>query len=173
MAEQGAAQRAPASPEALQSPEHLLTPDLEQKERRLQVLQVVAVLCENLSGSLFTDLAQVSRGCQPLCSVFFYLPPFPTQATQTLASGSAVFQLYDTICVFVPLQVVEFVAATLERSRASAAYDSWSTVEAETLSMAMGLVATVLGAVGQVSWAGLSLKHQASSPQTTTRFSPD
>lgn len=48
-------------------------------------------------------------------------------------------------------QVVEFVAATLERACASLTRGFVGTVEAQTLSMAMGLVAATLGGAMQVS----------------------
>ncbi|KAJ7312187.1 hypothetical protein JRQ81_006549 [Phrynocephalus forsythii] len=111
MAQRGdPAEGASSAPKVPQGLEPFSSPCLEQKERHLRVLQLVAVLCENISGSLFTDVAQV----------------------------------------------VEFVAATLERARASVTYDSWSRVEAETLSMAMGLVATVLGGPVQLKPSDLA-----------------
>lgn len=48
-------------------------------------------------------------------------------------------------------QVVQFVATTLQRACASLAQDSVGAVEAQTLSMAMGLVAAMLGGAMQVS----------------------
>lgn len=54
--------------------------------------------------------------------------------------------------------MVEFVAATLQRACATLACGPEGTVEAQTMSMAMGLVAAVLGGAVQVSrgsvWTG-------------------
>ncbi|XP_061450194.1 transport and Golgi organization protein 6 homolog isoform X2 [Rhineura floridana] len=80
------------------------SPHIERQERRLQVLQLMAMLCQSVSDTLFTDITQV----------------------------------------------VEFVAATLQRACASLACSSGGTVEAQTLSMAMGLVAAVLGGAVQL-----------------------
>lgn len=52
--------------------------------------------------------------------------------------------------VFLP-QVVEFVAATLQRACAGLSRGSVGTVESQTLSMAMGLGAAMLGGALQVS----------------------
>lgn len=52
--------------------------------------------------------------------------------------------------VFLP-QVVEFVAATLQRACAGLSRGSVGTVESQTLSMAMGLGAAILGGALQVS----------------------
>ncbi|KAM6430576.1 transport and Golgi organization protein 6 homolog isoform 2-T2 [Liasis olivaceus] len=79
-------------------------PALPQQMRRLQVLQVVAVLTEGISDSLLTDVRQV----------------------------------------------VEFVAATLQRACASLTKGLVGAVEAQTLSMAMGLVAAMLGGAMQL-----------------------
>uniref|UniRef100_A0A2K6SKU3 Transport and golgi organization 6 homolog n=1 Tax=Saimiri boliviensis boliviensis TaxID=39432 RepID=A0A2K6SKU3_SAIBB len=46
-------------------------------------------------------------------------------------------------------QVVDFVAATLQRACASLAHQAESTVESQTLSMSMGLVAVILGGAVQ------------------------
>ncbi|KAE8608677.1 hypothetical protein XENTR_v10011566 [Xenopus tropicalis] len=71
----------------------------ESQEKQLQLLQVLSVLCEKISDSIFTDVQQV----------------------------------------------VEFVYVTLERSCASLAFSEGGTVASQTLSMAMGLVAAMLG----------------------------
>ena len=47
---------------------------------------------------------------------------------------------------------MDFVAATLQRACASLAHQAESTVESQTLSMSMGLVAVMLGGAIQVSW---------------------
>lgn len=47
--------------------------------------------------------------------------------------------------------MVDFVAATLQRACASLAHQTESTVESQTLSMSMGLVAVMLGGAVQVS----------------------
>nr|XP_051685649.1 transport and Golgi organization protein 6 homolog [Oryctolagus cuniculus] len=78
---------------------------VEGQERRLLVLQLVAVLCERMSEQIFTNITQV----------------------------------------------VDFVAATLQRACASLAHEAESTVESQTLSMSMGLVAVILGGAVQVS----------------------
>lgn len=46
---------------------------------------------------------------------------------------------------------MDFVAATLQRACASLAHEAQSTVESQTLSMSMGLVAVMLGGAVQVS----------------------
>ncbi|XP_033929054.1 transport and Golgi organization protein 6 homolog isoform X1 [Melopsittacus undulatus] len=82
--------------------------ELEQyhtgQRRKLLVLQLVATLCENISDTVFTDVAQVQ----------------------------------------------EFVAATLQRACASPAQGPGAAVEAQTLAMAMGLVAAMLGGAVQL-----------------------
>lgn len=50
---------------------------------------------------------------------------------------------------------MDFVAATLQRACASLAHEAESTVESQTLSMSMGLVAVMLGGAVQVS-----LRHE-------------
>ncbi|NXD73616.1 TNG6 protein, partial [Eolophus roseicapillus] len=82
--------------------------ELEQhhtgQRRKLLVLQLVATLCESVSDTVFTDVAQVQ----------------------------------------------EFVAATLQRACASPAQGPSVAVEAQTLTMAMGLVAAMLGGAVQL-----------------------
>uniref|UniRef100_A0A8D2JAF0 Transport and golgi organization 6 homolog n=1 Tax=Varanus komodoensis TaxID=61221 RepID=A0A8D2JAF0_VARKO len=86
----------------------------EEQERRLRVLQLLALLCEGVSDTLLTDIAQV----------------------------------------------VEFVAATLQRARTSFGSSSGGAVEAQTLSMAMGLVAALLGGAAQLKPADLAALQQ-------------
>ncbi|KAM9228346.1 transport and Golgi organization protein 6 homolog [Leptosomus discolor] len=74
------------------------------QRRKLLVLQLVATLCENVSGTVFADVAQV----------------------------------------------VEFVAATLQRACGSPARGPGAAAEAQTLAMAMGLVAAMLGGAVQL-----------------------
>ncbi|CAH2323960.1 transport and Golgi organization 6 homolog [Pelobates cultripes] len=83
----------------------------QSQERRLQLLQVLSVLCERTSDSIFTDVQQV----------------------------------------------VEFVAVTLERACTSLALSEGGTVVSQTLSMAMGLVAAMLG--GAVKLTSPDFKH--------------
>ncbi|XP_065518267.1 transport and Golgi organization protein 6 homolog isoform X2 [Lathamus discolor] len=82
--------------------------ELEQyhtgQRRKLLVLQLVATLCENISDTVFTNVAQVQ----------------------------------------------EFVAAMLQRACASPAQGPGAAVEAQTLAMAMGLVAAMLGGAVQL-----------------------
>ncbi|XP_062442544.1 transport and Golgi organization protein 6 homolog [Rhea pennata] len=103
---QVAAEAETASNAAPLSAESLL--ELEQhragQRRQLLILQLVALLCESVSDTVFTDVAQV----------------------------------------------VDFVAATLQRACVSLARGAGSAVEAQTLSMAMGLVAAVLGGAVQL-----------------------
>ncbi|XP_078524411.1 transport and Golgi organization protein 6 homolog isoform X2 [Lissotriton helveticus] len=77
---------------------------MSTQEKKLLVLQLVAVLCEKISDTIFTDVAQV----------------------------------------------VDFVSATLQRACSSLAQDPNGTVEAQTLSMSMGLVAAMLGGAVQL-----------------------
>ncbi|XP_069724318.1 transport and Golgi organization protein 6 homolog [Phaenicophaeus curvirostris] len=82
--------------------------ELEQyhtrQRKKLLVLQLVATLCENISDTIFTDVAQVE----------------------------------------------EFVAATLQRACVSPARGPGAAAEAQTLAMAMGLVAAMLGGAVQL-----------------------
>ncbi|XP_075621813.1 transport and Golgi organization protein 6 homolog isoform X2 [Balearica regulorum gibbericeps] len=82
--------------------------ELEQyhaaQRRKLLVLQLVATLCESVSDTVFTDVAQVE----------------------------------------------EFVAATLQRACISPARGPGAAAEAQTLAMAMGLVAAMLGGAVQL-----------------------
>nr|XP_025040007.1 transport and Golgi organization protein 6 homolog [Pelodiscus sinensis] len=86
----------------------------EGQEKQLLVLQLVATLCERVSDTVFTDVAQV----------------------------------------------VAFVAATLQRACASLAQGSEGTVEAQTLSMAMGLVAAMLGGAVQLKSGDFAVLKQ-------------
>ncbi|XP_064375932.1 transport and Golgi organization protein 6 homolog isoform X4 [Dromaius novaehollandiae] len=102
-----AAEDEAASRAARPSAESLLEPEQHHAgpRRQLLVLQLVAVLCESVSDTVFTDVAQV----------------------------------------------VDFVAATLQRACVGLARGAGGAVEAQTLSMAMGLVAAVLGGAVQLS----------------------
>ncbi|XP_067392829.1 transport and Golgi organization protein 6 homolog [Emydura macquarii macquarii] len=84
------------------------------QQKKLRVLQLVAMLCESVSDTVFTGIAQV----------------------------------------------VEFVAATLQRACASIAQDSEGTVEAQTLSMSMGLVAAMLGGAVQLKSSDFAVLKQ-------------
>uniref|UniRef100_I3N6Y5 Transport and golgi organization 6 homolog n=1 Tax=Ictidomys tridecemlineatus TaxID=43179 RepID=I3N6Y5_ICTTR len=77
---------------------------VESQERKLLVLQLLAVLCERISEQIFTNITQV----------------------------------------------VDFVAATLQRACVNLAHEAESTVESQTLSMSMGLVAVMLGGAVQL-----------------------
>uniref|UniRef100_A0A8C9QTQ1 Transport and golgi organization 6 homolog n=1 Tax=Spermophilus dauricus TaxID=99837 RepID=A0A8C9QTQ1_SPEDA len=77
---------------------------VESQERKLLVLQLLAVLCERMSEQIFTNITQV----------------------------------------------VDFVAATLQRACVSLVHEAESTVESQTLSMSMGLVAVMLGGAVQL-----------------------
>ncbi|XP_006730171.1 transport and Golgi organization protein 6 homolog [Leptonychotes weddellii] len=57
-------------------------------------------------------------------------------------------------------QVVDFVAATLQRACASLAHQAESTVESQTLSMSMGLVAVMLGGAVQLKSSGFAVLKQ-------------
>ncbi|KAM4612463.1 transport and Golgi organization protein 6 homolog [Discoglossus pictus] len=76
-------------------------------ERRLQLLQVLSVLCERISDSIFTNVQQV----------------------------------------------VEFVATTLQRACVSLPLSEGGSVASQTLSMALGLVAAMLGGAVKLSSA--------------------
>ncbi|NXT23245.1 TNG6 protein, partial [Syrrhaptes paradoxus] len=75
-----------------------------EQGRKLLVLQLVATLCESVSDTVFTDIAQVE----------------------------------------------EFVATTLQRACVSPARGPGAAAEAQTLAMAMGLVAAILGGAVQL-----------------------
>uniref|UniRef100_A0A8D0GLY6 Transport and golgi organization 6 homolog n=1 Tax=Sphenodon punctatus TaxID=8508 RepID=A0A8D0GLY6_SPHPU len=102
---------APLSSQSLLALEQYHSQRLVGQEQQLRVLQLVAMLCESLSDTVFTDVAQV----------------------------------------------VEFVSATLQRACASLAQDSQGTVEAQTLSMSMGLVAAMLGGAVQMESADFAV----------------
>ncbi|XP_008068236.2 transport and Golgi organization protein 6 homolog [Carlito syrichta] len=87
---------------------------VEGQERKLLVLQLVAVLCERMSEQIFTNITQV----------------------------------------------VDFVAATLQRACASLAHQTESTVESQTLSMSMGLVAVMLGGAVQLKSSDFAVLKQ-------------
>ncbi|XP_048211183.1 transport and Golgi organization protein 6 homolog [Perognathus longimembris pacificus] len=57
-------------------------------------------------------------------------------------------------------QVVDFVAATLQRSCVNLAHEAESTVESQTLSMAMGLVAVMLGGAVQLKSSDFAVLKQ-------------
>ncbi|XP_022367571.1 transport and Golgi organization protein 6 homolog [Enhydra lutris kenyoni] len=57
-------------------------------------------------------------------------------------------------------QVVDFVAATLQRACASLAHQTQSTVESQTLSMSMGLVAVMLGGAVQLKSSDFAVLKQ-------------
>ncbi|XP_032984767.1 transport and Golgi organization protein 6 homolog [Rhinolophus ferrumequinum] len=57
-------------------------------------------------------------------------------------------------------QVVDFVAATLQRACASLAHQAESTVESQTLSMSMGLVAVMLGGAVQLKSSDFAILKQ-------------
>ncbi|XP_036202052.1 transport and Golgi organization protein 6 homolog isoform X1 [Myotis myotis] len=57
-------------------------------------------------------------------------------------------------------QVVDFVAATLQRACASLAHQTESTVESQTLSMSMGLVAVMLGGAVQLNSSDFAVLKQ-------------
>ncbi|XP_006027919.1 transport and Golgi organization protein 6 homolog [Alligator sinensis] len=92
--------------------------DLEQhregQKKQLLILQLVAMLCESISDTVFTNV----------------------------------------------VQVVQFVATTLQRACASLAQDSVGAVEAQTLSMAMGLVAAMLGGAMQLRSSDFAVLQQ-------------
>ncbi|XP_075851859.1 transport and Golgi organization protein 6 homolog isoform X1 [Microcebus murinus] len=87
---------------------------VEGQERKLLVLQLMAVLCESVSEQIFTNITQV----------------------------------------------VDFVAATLQRACASLAHQTESTVESQTLSMSMGLVAVMLGGAVQLKSSDFAVLKQ-------------
>ncbi|XP_069829089.1 transport and Golgi organization protein 6 homolog [Dendropsophus ebraccatus] len=91
----------PRPEDSLLDIERKLTLRFQSQEKQLQLLQVLSVLCERISDSIFTDIKQV----------------------------------------------VDFVLITLERACTSLATSEGGTVASQTLSMAMGLIAAMLGAV--------------------------
>ncbi|KAM9182767.1 LOW QUALITY PROTEIN: transport and Golgi organization protein 6 homolog [Mergus octosetaceus] len=106
--------------------------ELEQhharQRRKLLVLQLVAMLCESVSDTVFTDIAQVE----------------------------------------------EFVAATLQRACVSLARGRGAAVEAQTLSMAMGLVAAALGGAVQLKSSDFAvLKRLLPLLEEVSRTHPD
>ncbi|XP_034378226.1 transport and Golgi organization protein 6 homolog [Arvicanthis niloticus] len=87
---------------------------IEDQERKLLVLQLLAVLCERMSEQIFTHITQV----------------------------------------------VDFVAATLQRACAGLAHEAESTVGSQTLSMSMGLVAVMLGGAVQLKSSDFAVLKQ-------------
>ncbi|XP_025776341.1 transport and Golgi organization protein 6 homolog [Puma concolor] len=90
---------------------------------------------------------------------------------QTLVEGQGqkllVLQLLAILCermseqIFTNItQVVDFVAATLQRACASLAHQAESTVESQTLSMSMGLVAVMLGGAVQLKSGDFAVLKQ-------------
>ncbi|XP_019310989.2 transport and Golgi organization protein 6 homolog isoform X2 [Panthera pardus] len=90
---------------------------------------------------------------------------------QTLVEGQGqkllVLQLLAVLCermseqIFTNItQVVDFVAATLQRACASLAHQAESTVESQTLSMSMGLVAVMLGGAVQLKSGDFAVLKQ-------------
>ncbi|KFO20022.1 transport and Golgi organization protein 6 homolog isoform X1 [Fukomys damarensis] len=78
-----------------------------------------------------------------------------------------VLQLLAVLCekmseqIFINIaQVVDFVAATLQRACASLAREAESTVESQTLSMSMGLVAVMLGGAIQLKSSDFAIMKQ-------------
>ncbi|XP_021025541.1 transport and Golgi organization protein 6 homolog [Mus caroli] len=94
--------------------EHHRTLLIEDQERKLQVLQLLAVLCEKMSEQIFTHITQV----------------------------------------------VDFVAATLQRACAGLAHEAESVVGSQTLSMSMGLVAVMLGGAVQLKSSDFAVLKQ-------------
>uniref|UniRef100_A0A8D0GMC0 Transport and golgi organization 6 homolog n=1 Tax=Sphenodon punctatus TaxID=8508 RepID=A0A8D0GMC0_SPHPU len=114
---------APLSSQSLLALEQYHSQRLVGQEQQLRVLQLVAMLCESLSDTVFTDVAQV----------------------------------------------VEFVSATLQRACASLAQDSQGTVEAQTLSMSMGLSSTAPDPIPKEKGehrAGNPAADQSAGPRT-------
>ncbi|XP_056217185.1 transport and Golgi organization protein 6 homolog isoform X2 [Falco biarmicus] len=106
--------------------------ELEQyhagQRRKLQVLQLVATLCESVSDTVFTDVAQVEA----------------------------------------------FVAATLQRACVSSARGPGTAAEAQTLAMAMGLVAAMLGGAVQLQSSDFAvLKRLVPLLEELSRTYPD
>lgn len=87
---------------------------IEDQERKLLVLQLLAILCERMSEQIFTHITQV----------------------------------------------VDFVAATLQRACAGLAHEAESTVGSQTLSMSMGLVAVMLGGAVQLKSSDFAVLKQ-------------
>ncbi|XP_075709442.1 transport and Golgi organization protein 6 homolog [Rhinoderma darwinii] len=102
----------PSPEDSLLDIERKLTLRYQSQEKQLQLLQVLSVLCEKISDSIFTDVKQV----------------------------------------------VEFVLMTFERACTSLATSEGGTVASQTLSMAMGLIAAMLGAVELTSTDFVHLK---------------
>ncbi|XP_053460700.1 transport and Golgi organization protein 6 homolog isoform X2 [Nycticebus coucang] len=104
----------PFSNQSLLELEQHQTSLVEDQERKLLVLQLMAVLCERMSEQIFTNITQVA----------------------------------------------DFVAATLQRACASLAHQAESTVESQTLSMSMGLVAVLLGGAVQLKSSDFAVLKQ-------------
>ncbi|XP_069612863.1 transport and Golgi organization protein 6 homolog isoform X3 [Ranitomeya imitator] len=103
----------PSPEDSLIDIERKLTLRCQSREKPLQLLQVLSVLCERISDSIFTDIKQV----------------------------------------------VEFILMTLERACKNLATSDVGTVASQTLSMAMGLIAAMLGAVAMSSTDFVHLKR--------------
>uniref|UniRef100_A0A663FAW2 Transport and golgi organization 6 homolog n=1 Tax=Aquila chrysaetos chrysaetos TaxID=223781 RepID=A0A663FAW2_AQUCH len=99
-----------------------------EQRRKLLVLQLVATLCESVSDTVFTDVAQVE----------------------------------------------EFVAATLQRACVSPARGPGAAAEVQTLTMAMGLVAAMLGGAVQLQSSDFAvLKRLVPLLEELTRTYPE
>ncbi|KAM5138451.1 transport and Golgi organization protein 6 homolog isoform 2-T3 [Mantella aurantiaca] len=117
----------PSSDDSLLDIEQKLTLRFQTQEKYLQLLQVLSVLCERISDSIFTDVKQV----------------------------------------------VDFVVMTLERACSSHATSERVTVATQTLSMAMGLVAAMLGAVELTSTDFKHLKRLLPVLENVSRSHPE
>ncbi|XP_073461676.1 transport and Golgi organization protein 6 homolog [Aquarana catesbeiana] len=117
----------PSSGDSLLDIERKLTLRYQSQEKYLQLLQVLSVLCEKISDSIFTDVKQV----------------------------------------------VEFVLMTLERACSSLSTSEEATVATQTLSMAMGLVAAMLGAVELTSTDFKYLKRLLPVLENLSRSHPE
>ncbi|XP_018412834.1 PREDICTED: transport and Golgi organization protein 6 homolog [Nanorana parkeri] len=117
----------PSSGDSLLDIEQKLTLRYQTQEQYLQLLQILSVLCEKISDSIFTDVKQV----------------------------------------------VEFVLMTLERACSSLATSEGVTVATQTLSMAMGLVAAMLGAVELTSSDFTHLKRLLPVLENLSRSHPE
>uniref|UniRef100_A0A8D2DAP4 Transport and golgi organization 6 homolog n=1 Tax=Sciurus vulgaris TaxID=55149 RepID=A0A8D2DAP4_SCIVU len=104
----------PSSSKSLLELEQYHTILVEGQERKLLVLQLLALLCERMSEQIFTNITQV----------------------------------------------VDFVAATLQRACASLVHEAESTVESQSLSMSMGLVAVMLGGAVQLKSSDFAVLKQ-------------
>ncbi|XP_066493366.1 transport and Golgi organization protein 6 homolog [Tiliqua scincoides] len=165
---------------AVSDEEEALYQKVSSEQWQLEQLVVLVAQCQHssLAGDFFnrclkelTPLA--GQGASPVesslrsCQGSADLEQCCGQHNEQQERQLRVLQLVALLCSSVTdtlftsiVQVVEFVAATLQRACAGLVCSSETTVESQTLSMAMGLVAVLLGGAVQLQSADFATLKQ-------------